>query len=109
MFSEDVSCLGAVLIGKPFIIEVMDKTDDSPFLLVLASLPGKVAHYPFNGIGMLSQAIAFIILMKKLQCLLACRYLLSHRPLLSYDSFVYHVLLIRIKLSSIVNILFLFS
>jgi hypothetical protein len=43
----------------------MDQTDDSPFLLVLTALPGKVAHYPLNSIGMLSQAVAFIVLMKK--------------------------------------------
>jgi hypothetical protein len=54
-----------VLIGKPLIIEVMDKTDDPPFLLVPTALPGNVAHHPFNGIGMLAQAIAFIILMQK--------------------------------------------
>ena len=65
MLPEDFSCFGAVLIGKPFIIEVMDKTDDPPFLLVLAPLPGNVAHHPFNGIGMLAQAVAFIVLMQK--------------------------------------------
>jgi len=38
---QDFTCLRAVLIGKPFIIEVMDKTDDPPFLLDLAPLPGR--------------------------------------------------------------------
>jgi hypothetical protein len=60
---EDLSCLGAVLIGKLFIIEVMDQTDDPPLLLVLAPLPGDITHDPFDRIGMLAQAIAFVILM----------------------------------------------
>jgi hypothetical protein len=65
MLPEDLPCLGAVLIGKPFIIEVVDETDDSPFLLVLTALPGNVTHHPFDGVGMLAQAVAFIILMQK--------------------------------------------
>jgi hypothetical protein len=65
LLSEDLPCFGAVLVGKPFIIEIMDKPDDSPFLLVLAALSGNVTHHPFNRIGMLAQTIAFVILMEK--------------------------------------------
>jgi hypothetical protein len=65
LLPEDLSRLGAVLIGKPLVIEVMDKANDSPLLLVLAALSADVTHHPFNGIGMLAQAIRFIILMQK--------------------------------------------
>jgi hypothetical protein len=54
-----------VLVGKPFIIEIMDKPDDSPLLFVLATLSGNITHHPFDGIGMFAQAIGFVIVMQK--------------------------------------------
>jgi hypothetical protein len=66
LLSEDLPCLGAVLIGKPFIIEVMGKANDPPFLLVLATFPGDVTHHPFYSISMLTQAFRFVISMQKL-------------------------------------------
>jgi hypothetical protein len=76
--SQDLPCLLAVLIGKPFIIEIMNQTDDPPLLLVLASLPGNVTHHPFDGIGMFAQTVALIILVEKFQGLLACGSFLFH-------------------------------
>jgi hypothetical protein len=65
MLSEDLPGFGAVLVGKLFIIEIMNKADDSPLLLVLTALPRNIPHHPFNGIGMFAQAIAFVILVQK--------------------------------------------
>jgi hypothetical protein len=65
LLPEDFPRFGTVLIGKLFIIEIMNKADDSPLLLVLAALPCDITHYPFDGIGMLAQAIAFVILKQK--------------------------------------------
>jgi hypothetical protein len=65
MLSEDFPGFGAVLAGKLFIIEIMNEADDSPLLLVLTALPRNIPHHPFNGIGMLAQALAFIILMEE--------------------------------------------
>jgi hypothetical protein len=65
LLPEDLPCFGAVLTGKSFIIEIMDKTDDSPLLFVLAALPRDVTHHPFDRIGMLAQTIALVILMQK--------------------------------------------
>jgi hypothetical protein len=53
------------LIGKLFIVEIMNQTDDPPLLLILAALPGNVSHHSFDGIGMLSQTVAPVMLMEK--------------------------------------------
>jgi hypothetical protein len=65
MLSEDLPGFGAVLAGKLFIIEIMNKADDSPLLLVLTALPRNIPHHPFDGISVFAQAIAFIVLMQK--------------------------------------------
>jgi hypothetical protein len=62
---EELTRFCAVLIGKLFIVEIMNQTDDPPLLLIPAALPGNVSHHSFDGIGMLSQTVALVILMEK--------------------------------------------
>jgi hypothetical protein len=96
-FVKDLSGFGAMVVGKLFIVEIVNQADGPPFLIVLAPLPCDVAHHPFNRIGMLAKAIGLVILMKKFQGFLPSRYLFCHFLFLLYMIFLYHFISIPVK------------
>lgn len=63
--------MAEVLIWMFFVVQVVDKTDDAPQVLICAFLPGDMAHDGLDRQGVRQEAGVFYVIRKDLPCFFA--------------------------------------